>query len=262
MRRLFFIIYFVFFGNNVISQKLYTVVNFTAPFSGISYTNGHNRQEFKPSVARINLSWGVDILYRRKKVNHKFSVEQVPFEKYFKLVNKFILPPNAEQLLGHVYEKYATAIDHFIFSYALQKEGKKDKGFLFRSKIRFNYSAGIGISLNRSKSFYNNVYPSSSDGSSNPYTYMAYDAVHYRDGFGLFLRGTAGFHFVDKNGRRKLALNVFYNHGLKDMAHFDIHYRYGYWNDLAKQVDVPNQVLRSRGTVFGFSLGIPIVLIK
>lgn len=262
MRPLFLIISFILFGNNVISQKLYTVVNLTAPFSGISYTNGHNRQEFKPSVARINMSWGVDILYTRKKFNHKFSVEQVPFEKYFKLVNKFMLPPNAEQLLGHVHEKYATAIDHFIFSYALQKEGKKDKGFLFRSKIRFNYSGGMGISLNRSRSFYNTTYPVSSGGRSNPYTYMAYNAVHYRHGFGLFLRGTAGLHFVGKNGRRKLALNVFYNQGLKDMAHFDIHYRYGYWNDPAKQVDVPNQVLRSRGTVFGFSLGIPIVLIK
>ena len=46
------------------------------------------------------------------------------------------------------------------------------------------------------------------------------------------------------------------------MAHFDIHYRYGYWNDPAKQVDVPKLVLRSRGTVFGLSVGIPITLLK
>lgn len=244
------------------SQKLYSVLKLTAPFSGISYTKGHNREEFKPSVARINFSWGVDIIYHGKKVNHKFSIEQVPFEKYFKLVNKFMLPPNSEQLLGHVSINFGTTIDHFIFSYTLQKEGKMDKGFLFNSKIKFNYSAGGGFSFNRSKEYYNSVYPNSSDGGSNQYTYMAYDAVHYRDGFGLFLRGTGGFDFVNKKGKRKLSLNAFYNQGLKDMAHFDIHYRYGYWNDPSKRVDVPHQILRSRGTTFGFSIGVPIIIIK
>ena len=46
------------------------------------------------------------------------------------------------------------------------------------------------------------------------------------------------------------------------MAHFDIHYQYGYFNDPSKQVDIPKQVLRSRGTTFGFSLGIPITIKK
>lgn len=262
MRKLIYIMIFISIQQNGNTQKLYSVVNLTAPFSGISYTGGHNSQEFKPSVARINLSWGVDIIYRRKKVNHKFSVEQMPFEKYFKLVNKYMLPPNTEQLLGHVRINFGTAIDHFIFSYALQKEGKKEKGFLFDSKIRFNYSAGVGVSFNRSKVYYRNLYANSSDGASNQYTYMAYDAVHYRDGFGLFVRGTGGFDFVNKRGKRKLSVNLFYNQGLKDMAHFDIHYRYGYWNDPAKQVDVPKLVLRSRGTVFGLSVGIPITLLK
>ena len=78
----------------------------------------------------------------------------------------------------------------------------------------------------------------------------------------IFVRGTGGFDFVNKRGKRKLSVNLFYNQGLKDMAHFDIHYRYGYWNDPAKQVDVPKLVLRSRGTVFGLSVGIPITLLK
>lgn len=262
MRRLIYILIFICIQQNGNTQKLYTVVNVTTPFSGISYTNGHNRKEFKPSVPRFNLSWGIDLIYRRKKVNHKISVEQVPFEKYFKLVNKYMLPPNTEQLLGSVRIKFGTAIDHFIFSYALQKEGKLEKGFLFHSKIRFHYSVGIGVSFNRSKEYYRDYYSNSSDGRSNPYTYMAYEAVHYRDGLGLFVKGTGGFDLVNNKGKRKLSINLFHNQGLKDMAKFDIHYQYGYWNDPAKQVDVPHQILRSRGTIFGFSVGIPITLKK
>lgn len=243
-------------------QKLFLVPKITTPFSGISYTKGHNRQEFKPSVARINFSWGVDIFYQRKLSIHRISVEEVPFGYYFKIVNKFMLPPNAEQLLGHVESKNGAFIDHFVLSYALQKEGKKPKGFLFRSKIKFNYSAGAGISFNRSRTYWDTRFSASSVGWSNPYTYIAYDAVHYRDGFGLFVRGTGGFDFVSKRGYKKLSVNIFYNQGIKDMAHFDIHYRYGYWNDPSKRVDVPHQILRSRGTTFGFSIGVPIIIIK
>jgi len=244
------------------SQKIYGVVNFTSPFSGISYTNGHNRNEFQPSVVRINGSWSVDLFYKAKKLMHKLSVEQVPFGFYFKLTNKFMLPPNNERLLGIDNVKFGRTIDQFIFSYALQKEGKKEKGFLFKSKIRFNYSVGMGISLNRSKSYYKEVFLNSSDGGSDPWTYWGYYADHYRDGFGVFLRGTGGFDFISKKGKRVLCFNVFYNQGLKDMAHFDIHYQYGYWNDPSKQVDVPKQVLRTRGTTFGFSLGVPITIKK
>lgn len=46
------------------------------------------------------------------------------------------------------------------------------------------------------------------------------------------------------------------------MAHFDIHYKYGYYNNSTLQVDVPKQVLRTRGTNFGFSLGVPITIKK
>jgi hypothetical protein len=243
------------------SQKVYGIVNLTAPFSGISYTNGHNRTEFRPSIAKINGSWGIDLVFKTKKINQKISAEQLPFQKYFKIINKFKLPPN-DSLLGFVSASFGTAIDHFIFSYALQKEGKKEKGFLFNSKIRFNYSIGLGVSLNRSKSFYRDVYPNSAGGWASQWTYEAYEAVHHRDGFGVFLKGTGGFDFINKKGKRKLCFNIFYNQGIKEMTHFDIHYQYGYFNDPAKQVDVPKQVLRSRGTSFGFSLGIPVTIIK
>lgn len=258
MRKILFGLLLFYVHSYGYTQKLYGVVNLTAPFSGISYTNGHNSEEFRPSIARINISWGFDLVYKTKKINHKISVEQVPFEKYFKLINKFLLPPNTG--LGFEKSKYGTTIDHFIFSYTLQKEGKKEKEFLFNSRIKFNYSAGLGASLNRSKLFYRTVYPNSSGGWQTPATYHAYDAIHYRVGFGIFLRGTGGFDFINKKGKRRLCFNVFYNQGLKDMAHYNIHYQYGYWNDPQRQVEVPRQVLRSRGTTFGFSIGVPITI--
>jgi hypothetical protein len=247
-----------------ITQRLYGIINLTAPFSGISYTKEYNKDEFKPRNVRINGSWSLDIVYKAKKVSHKFSFNEMPFEESFKLVNKFMLPqynPNGG-LLGFKQAIHGDAIDHFIFSYALQKEGIKEKRFLFKSSLRFNYSGGLGISLNRSKDYYKEVFSRSSGGASTPSTYYGYDIDINRDGFGLFLKGVAGVDFINRNGKRKLCLSLFFYQGLKNMADFDIHYQYGYFNDPDKQVDVPNQKLYSRGTTFGVSLGVPIKIIK
>lgn len=263
MKKISFLLLTLYISHCGYSQKVYMVVNLTAPFSGISYTKGHNRDEFRPSIARINISWSFDLIYKAKKISHKISAEQMPFGFYFKLINKFSAPPNPDRLLGFFNASYGREIDHLIFSYALLKEGKKEKGFLFHSKIRFNYSIGAGISFNRSKSYFTEKFSNSSGGSSSPNTYNGFEAVHHRNGFGIFLRGTGGFDFINKKkNKRVLSFNVFYNQGLKDMAHFDIHYQYGYWNDPSKQVDVPKQVLRTRGTTFGFSLGVPIKIKK
>jgi hypothetical protein len=262
MNKLLILILLFYVTINGYSQGLYGIINLTAPFSGISYTKGHNKEEFRPSIARINVSWGADIIYKTKKIKHKISVEQVPFEKNFKIINKFIAPPNNENLLGFTQDIFGTSIDYFTFSYALQKEGKKEKGFLFHSRIRFNYSAGLGLSFNRSKKYYRDKYARTASGWQDPETYEAYEAIHYRDGLGIFIRGTGGFDFINKKGKRNLCFNIFYNQGIKDMAHFDIHYQYGYWNDPSKQVDVPSQLLYSRGTTFGFSFGVPIIIKK
>ncbi|MGQ0739234.1 MAG: hypothetical protein ACT4OJ_09265 [Bacteroidota bacterium] len=264
MKEKIVIIVFLFMPVSGISQKLYGVINLTAPFSGTTYAKTYNREEFRPRNIRINGSWGIDFVYKAKKMNHKLSVQQVPFGEAFKLINKFMNPPYRQDsfLLGFSNATHEDAIDHFIFSYGFQKEGKKEKGFLFRSRIRFNYSAGMGISFNRSKAYYNQVFSRSSGGSQNPWTYYAYEIEIHRIGPGLFLNGGAGFDFINKKGKRKLSFNIFYKQGLTNMARFDIHYQYGYWNDPAKRVDVPNQKIYSRGTTFGFSLGVPIRIIK
>lgn len=245
------------------SQKMYAVVKLTAPFSGISYTESHNKAEFRPSIAKINFSWGVDLIYTGKKFQHKLSVTEVPFGKYFKLINKFMFEPGGLGLLGFRKASMGEFTDHFIIGYSLQKEGTKTRKFILGSGIRFNYSAGLGISFGRSKAYWNQVYLMSGGGSAGNYTYYGYEAVHHRDGYGLYIMPSVGFDIVSKKKqKRKINFNLFYYQGIKDMAHYDIHYQYGYFNDPSKQVDVPKQVLRSRGTTFGFSLGVPISIKK
>ena len=260
---LFFLLFFLLF-HFVHGQKLYGIINLTAPFSGISYAKEYNEEEFKPRNVRINVGWGFDIVYKVKKLSHKFSFNEMPLEGSFKLVNKFMLRQYNQdgRLLGFREFIHGDAIDHFIFSYALQKVGEKEKRFLLKSRIQFNYSAGLGVSLNRSKDYYKQVFSSSSGGGYSPITYYDYDINIYREGFGLFLKGGVGGDFINKKGKRNLCFNLFFYQGLKNMAHFDIRYRYGYYNDPSKQVDVPNQKIYSRGTTFGFSLGVPVRILK
>ncbi len=241
-------------------QKLYSIVRIKGEFSGISYTKNHVKEEFRPSVPWLNVSWGIDVIYQAKKITHKISLEQSALGMNFQIINKFLAPPNNG--LGYANASFGRGIDHFIMNYSLQKEGKHEKGFLFHSKIRFNYSYGIGISLNRSKAYYREVFFGSEGGFQGNSDYIGYEAIHYRKGPGIFLKGTGGFDFINKKGKRKLSINLFYNQGIKDMVHFDIHYQYGYFNDPARQVDVPKLVLRNRGTTIGFNLGIPITIKK
>ena len=82
------------------------------------------------------------------------------------------------------------------------------------------------------------------------------------DAVGIFLKSSGGVDFVSKKGKRIVCLSLFYNQGFKQMVHYNIHYQYGFWNDPSRQVDVPNQLLRNKGTTFGFSAGFPITLKK
>ncbi len=255
-----FIIFFQVLAFKSNCQKIYTVVNLSGEFSGISYAGHHVKEEFRPSVPKMNAIWRIDFLYRVKRLAHKISLEQSVLGKNFKLINKFKVPPYSE--LGFNYSSYGTGIDHFIISYALQMEGKKEKGFFFKSRIKFNYFLGVGTSLNRSKEYYRDYYPSSDGGWSDPYTYDGYEAKHYREGMGYFVKGGAGFDLINKKNKRFLCFNLFYNQGLKTMIRYDVHYQYGYWSDPQRQVDVPHQILKGRGTTFGFSIGLPITIKK
>ena len=260
MNKSFLFFFLLFESVSGTSQKLYSVLKIKPEFAGISYADKHVKEEFRTSVPKINIYWGIDIFYRKKKVTHKFSLEESALEKNFKIINKFLAPPNTG--VGFAYGTYGTGINHLIVGYSLHREAKNEKGFLFHTRIRFNYSFGLGLSFNRSKAFYREVDAASNGGFQTPITYHGYEAVHYRNGFGLFFKSTGGFDFINRKGKRRFCFNLFYNQGLKQMVLYNIHYQYGYFNDPQKQVDVPNQVLKNRGTTFGFSIGLPITIKK
>lgn len=262
MKHKIFLVFCLAFALAAKGQSIYGVLSLTAPFNGLSSAPNHNSKEFKASLIRINVSWKAEVIIERKKISHKLSIEQQPIGYSFKISDKFSAPPNNSQLLSFNYSRYAESIDNFFLSYALQKGGRNFKGFILKSKIKLNSSAGIGISFNRSKSFYETQFLNSSGGISTPDTYLGYYADHFRDGIGLFLSGAAGFDICNKKGKKRLCFKVFYNQGLRSMMKFNVHYKYGYFTDPTRQVDVPLQILRIRGTNFGLSLGIPITIKK
>ena len=156
----------------------------------------------------------------------------------------------------------ATGFDQILVGYAIQKTDKKLRKFLFNSTIRFNYSAGIGFGFNRSQDYYQESFARSDGGVQTGDSYIGFDAIHYRDGIGIFGLFNGGFDFINKKRLPILALSFFYNKGFTPMAHFNVHYKYGFFSDPQSQIEVFDQVVRTRGSTIGFSLGIPIVIKK
>jgi hypothetical protein len=91
---------------------------------------------------------------------------------------------------------------------------------------------------------------------------MAYLGTFSRTGMGIFSIVNAGFDIVSRKNKRVLSFSFFYDKGFSELVRFNIHYQYGFFNDPSKQVDVPNQLLRSRGTSFGLKIGIPIKILN
>lgn len=261
MKKLINIVVNLLIALSLFPQKAYLIASLKGEFSGISHSQSYQKGEFKPSIPTFSGLWKIEMAFSSQKITHKISIEQSMLGKNFRITNKFKAPPNVN-ILGFNYIGLTTGIDHLVFGYSLQKESRKEKGFLFRSRIRFNYSAGIGVSFNRSNDYYRDYYSSSSGGIQDNYTYVGYEITHHKSGMGLFLKGTGGFDFINKRGKRYLDFSIFFNQGLKNMVQYNIHYQYGYWNDASKQVDVPNQQLFSKGTTFGFNLGVPITIKK
>ena len=263
MKKLFFLIALICTCGFANAQKLYVVPKLTAPFAGLSYATEYNKEEFRPDNIEINFSWGFDVIYKRPKISHKFSFSVIPLGMGIRLKNKFMEPPYSSGLgnLGFKGTKHVSHTDQFALDYSLQKESKRDKKFLFNSRIRLNYSAGIGVGFNRSEDYYKSQSPYTGGGA-DQLTYLTYSITTTKEGLGLFLNCGAGFDFINKKNQRVLSFNVFYRQGIADMAKYNIHYQYGYLNDPSRQVNVPNQVIYTGGDTFGFSLGVPIKILK
>lgn len=242
------------------SQKLVLIPSIKGEIGCISTARHYTKNEFQPTIPEFQPAWKLELILH-KKLSHVFGLEQSALGNSYKVTSKFFYPPYPP-LLGVTEGMLFIEFNHLILSYGVQFDGKRPKGFLFKSKIRFNWYAGLGYSFNRSKRLYQEQYKYSSTGVSVLDSYIFQEAYHYRDGFGVFLKGQGGFDFLNKKGKKIVTVNLYFNQGLKTMVHYIIHYKYGFFNDPQKQIEVFDVNMKSKGTTFGISFGVPITILK
>lgn len=246
--------------NTCKSQKIEIVPNLGIQYYGISYIskNDVHPMDFRASRPNIEGTWGFSVKYKRERLRHILSLQDIVLGSSFSFRNiyldKGIIPTFQERM-------HSDGIDVLLFSYNIQKEFNKEFIFFGKSKLKFIYSGGVGIAFNRSKWFYDIVLPPYSFGQIISTNYFEYHILYNRAGAGVFLIGKAGFNFYNKKGKNFLTLEAFWNQGLKKMEEFSIDYNYGYLNTQYQRT-VKDVKLKSRGTAFGFTLGVPIRLIN
>ena len=260
MRIPLILISFWIFPSIVSSQKLYIVPNFDFQYSGITHVRSSERPEsgFRKNMPLINFMSSIDVMYKSKNFVHKLTLENSRFGPSFIITNKFMAPSD----LGIIRMSHQSAIQHFILSYNLGMESQKIHNPFGKVRVRYTGSLGVGIGTNRSKRYYDEIEWKIEGGEGFADTYTAYKGNHSRSGLGLFSILNAGFDIMNKNNKKILCFSFFYDKGFTELAKFDIQYIYGLYSNTTKRVDVPDQILRSRGTSYGLKIGVPIKILK
>lgn len=255
---LFYVIYFISFEVN--SQKLYIVPNFDFQYSGLSFVrkSEKNANDFIPSIPLLNFMSSLDIFYKPGRMIHKLTIENNRFGDGFGVKNKFIHPGE----LGLLGISHAGGFTNLIISYNAGIESIKQHNPLGKLKLKYTGSIGCGIGLNRTLAYFEEAFYPIDWGWQDGITYIAYLGSFSKTGPGIFSIVNAGFDVINKKNKQVLNFSFFYNKGFTEMIRFYIHYQYGFFNDPSRQVDVPRQVLRSRGTSFGLKIGVPITIFK
>ncbi len=209
-----------------------------------------------PKFNNINPVLGVDIMYEKGKFIHALGVSSQPFGISFKGDVKQEGTNQTAILFSHA------AFDRqFMLSYQLFVQSRISKTSSKRP-VYFNYGMGLGVGFNRSKNFYsiNNI-PRSFGGSSLPAGHFyAYEYNRFRTGIGYFLKPEIGFIFYNKKKKPFLNTSLFYNIGLTEMESFKLKLQYG--NLFTTYFKEENQILKTRGSVFGFKIGVPVKLFE
>ena len=223
-------------------------------YYGISYISKDDPEpsDFQKSWPEFAVTYGVDIKYKPKQLLHVLSIQSIALGPSFAFSNMFLDKGIVPSYSGH---HSAGSIDHMLISYGIEKESK---GWNW---IKFNYSIQGGIGTNKSKSAYDSIWPPSSFGMEDGTNYKEYTIRYKRTGVGLFLTGKAGFALYDNRNKSFLNFQAFWHQGLIKSAEFLIRYRYGYYNFPQYQRD-QQVVLKTKGTVFGATVGIPIRILN
>ncbi len=250
------ILFFSFFALSAKAQQLSIVPNSGINFSSISYRAGGKDPASiltYPKWSNINPGMGVDFIYKKNSLKQVLSFSSTPFGMSFKgKINK----EGTNEVISTFI--YSSAQRQFTLGYQLFKE-TSISSYTRKYKLAFFYGAGIGIGFNRKREFYeknssnvNLAWPSfPQSGIEINGKYSA-----YRKNIGVYVMPEAGFTLHNKKNKPLLNLSLYYYLGLTPISSFDVNIRYTRSN--TSPVFQENQLLKTRGGIFGLKLGVPL----
>ena len=249
-----YLIIFLALPNVLSAQKMYLVPDIGIHFSGLTYfSKGSNKPaDLTSPVPKLAPIVGFQICYPAKHFTHRIGFQWAQSGVSFSFRNKF----SSDTSLGFRKQTVSASVSNYIINYSILKEFKKIHLFVGRSTMRYYAAIGGGGAGKGSEywKFFN----------IRTEAYGQYWGSFTREfdvGPSLFATADAGIHFYNKKKKKIVSLNVFYYKGITQTKKFEVNYYYGYFNDPNRQVS-ENVTLRTRGTVFGFNLGVPITIIK
>lgn len=252
MKRYFIILLLI--GKVCEAQTLEIIPRGGVQFFGLSYISKGDPKpaDFKHNIPVGAVSVGADIRYTRQKhFSYLLSIESIEVGPSFSFHNVFLNQGIVPTISGHF---AASSLGHALASYGIQKE--KNLG----QHIHLSYSIQAGLAFTKGMQYYDSS-STESFGMQLGDSYYQYRIQYYRSGAGVFLSGKLGIGLCDKRKRDRIILQLLWHQGLREMEKYRIQYQYGYYSNPQYQ---RNQlvILRSRGTVFGATVGVPIRLLK
>ncbi len=242
-----------------LTQKISIVPHTGINLSAFGYRAGGNDPASiltYPKFNNINPVLGVDIMYEKGRLMHVFGVSSQPFGISF---NGDVKQEGTNQTV--ILFRYAGYDRQLFLSYQLFIQNRITKTSSKRP-VYFNYGMGLGVGFNRSKNFYSiNNAPQRGGRSTLPAGhFFAFEYNRFRSGIGYFLKPEIGFTFYNKKKKPFLNTSLFYNIGLTEMESFKLKLQYG--NLFTTYFKEENQILKTKGGVFGFKIGVPIKLFE
>lgn len=237
------------------------------PFIGFQYTNicynkkADDRQnDFKKNSPKIAENYGLSIQVQ-KKIIHQLTIQNVIIGHSFEIKNNYLLR-TPEKLLGFGKLLSQGGDDHVMMKYSVGQVS--DEIPVLNKRCRFSYAVGSAIVFDKSKNYYENVFGATfwSAGSydSSSGNFYEYNVSLKNHNFGISICINAGIKFYNKKGKTGVTAEVFYYKGFKQVKEYNVSYKYGY-TQYPQYYRENNKVKnRTRGTILGLQIGIPIRL--
>lgn len=260
LQKLFFFL-FLFPSIHSVGQRLQIVPQLGFQYFGMSYISKPDAhpKDFKQSRPEFEATMGIDIKLRSNKLTHVVGLYNPIVGPSFSFKNMFADKGIIPTFLGHA---HSSGPNQIFVSYSLENESKKMRKVFGAIRTKYYYSGGIGVGFNKSKKYYEDVLMPWTYGRQIGDNYYTYTVRYRKEGFGVLIPMRTGINLYNKKNRNFLNLNMFWIQGFKKMAEYSIDYEYGYFTHPEYQRSIKDVRLKSRGTVFGATVGMPINILK